>query len=119
MSQWNLYVPAFEGATKVFDVPAVTLPVSNEPSPADTVCVVVSVFFTVTVAPPFTVSGSPNLKFAIVIVSGAFAIVLLPIVVLDAPVGSVGSDFEPELEQPTATNAVASATEHRAIRMRG
>jgi hypothetical protein len=98
-------VPAL-GATKVFDVPGAMSPVSNDLSSAATVCVVVSVFITVTVDPACTVIGAPNMKFLTVIVFDAVD----PLVVFDA-------DFELELQAAPA-NATRTATEHTAIRLR-
>src|SRR3954468_9361995 len=71
MLQWNAYVPGVMGATKVTDFPPKMFPVSNAASSAESVCVSVPTFFTVTVAPGGTVIGAPNAKFLIVMVSAA------------------------------------------------
>src|SRR6266849_5212747 len=109
MLQWKAYDPAFIGATNVFDDPAVISPVSNDLSSAATVWVVESEFLTVTIAPALTLTGAPNWKFLIVMVSDAPALVPVELV----------ADLLLEL-QAAAPNAatITRANEHATRRRR-
>lgn len=113
-------MPGFVGATNVFDVPAKTGSVLNEPSAAETVCAVSSALCTVTVAPAFTVIGAPNAKSLIVMVDADAPVALGDGVArtdVGADVGAAPEDafeLEPQLTAKTAmraTVAIATATD--------
>src|SRR5579871_2092965 len=110
MLQWNPYVPGFDGAVNVADAPASMSPVFHSPLSAVLVWVVVSMFLTVTVAPGFTVIDV-NLKFWIVIVSGAPAAAFVPAVVCDG-------DEEFLLLLPHAARPMANIATAMSMRMR-
>jgi hypothetical protein len=110
MLQWNPYEPAVVGAVNVAVDPGLMSPVFHSPLSAVFVCVVESMFSTVTVAPGFTVIDV-NLKFWIVIVSPA------PADFVAAAAGVLDDEFLLLLLPHAATPMASMATAMR-IRMR-
>ena len=105
------------------DFPTKMFPVSNEPSSAARVWVVVSEFFTVTVAPALTVIEVPDAKsWMVIVLSPAAAATVVELIgLVDDVVAALELVVEPELElelQPPANKAVVSTAARAKTRAR-